>query len=339
VTGRPSRARARRLGTTAALLLGLCGPACAAKRPPPPASPAPELQIPSRAIPADLDVALRIDLVQLRRALGDEAAGALELGVVDASDVPAAGLLADALERADAVWIAFRPGLSRELTDNVVILRGRFHDVEPRSYRGAHPWGPPSDLGGDVRRYEREPPERRSAPARAYLYGDGLVVLLSEAEIDSVERRIEQGGSEPSVEPPDRGTVSVALRVARVLPLLGDRFPAVTTALAEAAEASGHASFDALGLRGSFEVGFPEAKDAEGAREAAATLLDRIALARGVPGMVARSISARAVGSTLVLELSMGLEPTARLVACASRGIACDEGAPTKPVDPPASPE
>jgi hypothetical protein len=311
----------RRVALGAALLVA---GACASAAPAPPASPAPELAAPARGIPADLDVALRVDLVQLRRGLGDAAASALELQITDAARDPAGDrLLRDALARADVLWIAFRPGLARHSTDNVVILRGDFADIRVRDYPGDNRWQAPVDLGADLRRHDRSKPPHRSAPARVYALSTHLLMLVSEAEIDSVERRIERRADDPRVEPPERGTVSVAARVQPLLPLVERASPAVARLLAEAHRLEAHLSLDSVGLRGSAEVRFNDLDSADRARRALETLVELGRGEAGPVGKASRGLSVRTVGESLVLDLRLDANETASLLACATLGEGC----------------
>lgn len=283
------------------------------------------LERPSAGIPGDLDVALRLDLRQLRRALGPSVDRALELRMIDAeADPPAGRLLSDALQRADAVWFAFRPGLPPELTDNVILLRGAFGDLDPRSYAGGSPWDPPADLGADWRRFERARPERRSAPARLYAHSDGLLALVSYAEIDSAERSIEQRAGDPHVDPPDRGGASIAVRAAPVIAALRDRFPKVAEVLADARSLTGYADLTSTGLRAEVEVQFTDAAGARRAREGATWLLERLRLGRGWLSMVARSAKASTVGPALLIAVEASGEALGGIVLCVEDAEHCE---------------
>ena len=305
------RGCSRREAVGFVLLLGSCGPS----RVHPPAAP-PMLVRPSDAIPADLDAALRIDLVQARQALGAQLDKALDLNTIDADEDPPGGrLVVDALAKTDTAWLAFRPGLPAALTDNVLILRGRFAGLDVRGYEGDNRWGPPADLGGDFRLFERKPPRQRSAPCRLYARSDDLLVFVSEAEVDSVERALEQGKRDERMDPPDRGTISLALRVQPLLSHLEPRLSAVADLLSAATRVTGHASVDGSGLHAELEVAFLEAEAARSATSAGSELLQRLAHAEGVIGMVARGSRLTTVGLSLVIGVDLRPEVLGEILA------------------------
>jgi hypothetical protein len=324
VSGRV-RARAhagRVLPVLAALFLIPQG--CARSAPLPPASPAPELAVPSRALPADLDLALRADLSQLRRAFGPAAVEALELRIADPErDPPEGALLRDALAQADFVWVALRPGRAPHLTDNVVVLRGSFGKLAIRDYPGENRWGAPVDLGADLRRHDRSPPSRRSAPARLYVLSDTLIVFVSEAAIDSVARRIEERAEDARVEPPERGMVSFAARVPPMLRHIEGRSARLAQALAEASNVEAHVSLDSVGLRGRIEVHFSDAREAGDAAASVQQLLASLGRLGGALGEVPRGARVEALADRLVLELALDTSGTAALLGCVIRGEGC----------------
>lgn len=215
----------RTLGVALGLALTLsCAPAA---RPPP--SAAPTIQEPALVLPADLDLVLRLDLKRVRAALGIEADALLRrLGESAPSDEPDADtgrLLLALLTRADTAWIAVRPGLSPELTDGVIALRGDFHEALPTSLGGAPRWSGGRDLGGGLFRFDREPPRVRAAPAVIYVRVPDIAIIGSEAEIDALERTVEKGALDPSLRAPEVGLVAVAARLGSLRTKLASRAP------------------------------------------------------------------------------------------------------------------
>src|SRR5687768_16884870 len=106
-----------------ALGLALAVLPCACVEPLPPAlPPAPELNEPASAVPADLDLVIRVDVDRLRDVLG----GGFDALFDDLMKRTPAGerdgetgrLVLGILMRANTIWLAARPGLSPELTDN-----------------------------------------------------------------------------------------------------------------------------------------------------------------------------------------------------------------------------
>lgn len=206
-------------------LVSLTLAACAAERRAPPA--APLLASALDPIPSELDVVVRVDVARVRAALGAETLAALRRGFAAAGD-ETERLLGDAIERADVFVAAAR--YDDRLVDHVVAVQGDFRGIRVRPVSSPGGWQAPVDLGGDVVRYDREP-KGRNDPARIYVRSYELVVVVSEAAVDSVEAVIERGAPPNRLAPPERGIVSAALRIRpganpfglrERLPLLGD---------------------------------------------------------------------------------------------------------------------
>ena len=180
-------------------------------------------------LPADLDLVLRLDLKRVRAALGIEAEALLRrLGENAPSDEPDADtgrLLLALLTRADTAWVAVRPGLSPELTDGVIALRGDFRDAVPTSLGGSPRWSGGRDLGSGLFRFDREPPRLRAAPAVIYLRVPDVAIIGSEAEIDALERTVEKGALDPSLQAPEVGLIAVAARLGSLRNKLTQRAP------------------------------------------------------------------------------------------------------------------
>src|SRR6185503_14797055 len=152
--------------------------AAACSRPPAPPPAAPATTRPADAIPADLDVVVRVDLARIRGALGPTLYAALRDAAARSGDP----VTSSALEHADAVWIGLRPGSDAEHSDDVVVLSGNFADLDPRAL--GH-FGPAMDLGAGWRRWDlAEKPRARLLPARLYARRSELLVAASTAEID-----------------------------------------------------------------------------------------------------------------------------------------------------------
>lgn len=296
------------------LVTATAAAACGGRRIPPPTSPSPGLMRPSAAIPEDLDVALRADLDQVRRAFGPEFIEALEFDIGARADAAGVGLLKDALRAADTVWIALRPESEPRYTDNVVILRGKFGTLFPGEYAGPSRWQPALDLGAAWRLYERKPTSVRAAPARLYAHADDLLIFVSEAEIDSTERSVELQAGDAHVEPPDRGTVSLALRVQPLLRWIPFRYAELVRLLEPASRILAHATVDTLGARAEIEIAFLDADTARLAADAASLLISRVTAADGALGTVARGASATAVGNAAVVRIQLSPEALADIL-------------------------
>ncbi len=204
--------RRRELLLAAALLSSACGPK---PLPAPPA--APRVTGAADFIPADLDVLARLDMAQVRAALGAVAIASLsrelsarQAGTENQETGQTEPLLLESLLDADVVYLAYRPSPALLPLDRVLVVQGHFAPIikAPQGFSGG------TDLGGDVRRWERErtQPLARSSTARLYALGDRVRAFVSEAELDSVDRALE-GLSEPRLlVAPEEGALSLATR-------------------------------------------------------------------------------------------------------------------------------
>jgi hypothetical protein len=273
--------------------LGACGGA--ERVGPPPA--APTVTTPVQAIPADLDVVVRIDLDPIRAALPAEAQSDLA-AVALAGDLSAASdVVRRAIERAHQVWIGFRPGQLPEQTDNVLVLRGDFSKVPVAALGDA--FKPPRDLGGGWSAYDVRRVQGRSAPARLYTHLDDLWVIASEAELDAVERVIEDGVRERRLEPPERGVLSVAARMAGVAASIRQTSPKAARFLSQADVGTLSADLGSEGLEVFAELGFVD--EATAARSARALQLVLAALAAGNTEGFRATAEVNTVGSAVTL--------------------------------------
>lgn len=253
----------RRSGWAALLCAAVLG-SCAPKALPPPPSAPPPLDEPALALPADLDLMLRLDLARLRAALGIEGETLLhrlqESAPNDEPDADTSRLLFALLAHADTLWIAVRPGLSAELTDGAVALRGDFRTLVPSSLGGTPRWSAARDLGGGLLRFERDAPRLRAAPAVLYLRVPDVVILGSEAEVDALERSVEHGNIDAPLRTPEGGLIAAAARLGSLRKKLSERAPTLSRYLdgAERLEAS----FDRNGelFRFRVDVGFETAE-------------------------------------------------------------------------------
>lgn len=207
-------------------VLAACGPRRIAAPPD-----APSLDEPADLMPADLDLVLRIDVARFKAAvadLGPEFALALRAVLpIVASDEATRSLGETLFTHADAVWIGLRPARRLELCDNVWILRGDFFEQWPEKLTGAPAWDPPQDLGGSTRRYQRESPAR-AAWSVAYTRLPDRVLFGSVAEIDALERRIDQGLREGKLRAPETGILSAAARLQSLAELVRGPLPALS---------------------------------------------------------------------------------------------------------------
>ncbi len=237
--------------------------------------------------------------------------------------VPAAGdpgvraLVAKATAGATTGWLAFRPGLAPAVLDHVLVLRGRFPELDPRAGAGGKGWSPPRDLGDGWRRHDAVRPVERTAPARVYLRDSTVVALVTTAEIDAVERTLEHGIAAGSrlgpLLPATHGTLAVRARCRSIAAWVEPAQPTVTALLRAAQRLSLVVDLENERLRGEAELGFGEPSSPEPRAVAAAAttaahleeLRRAVAKASGVMGVVARGVDVEAEGGSVRLRFDL----------------------------------
>jgi hypothetical protein len=161
------------------------------------------------------------------------------------------------------------------------------------------------DLGGDVRRFDRKQLGARSSPARFYAFGDRQLVILSAAEIDSVEAVLELGRAPTTLKPKASGLLSFQARLRDARRLLGGRFPLLARLLGSAVSAAG--TVDVAGDSLVTDAGL-ELRDPGQASEAAAVLADLakdLAEVGGRVGAVAKNARVEATGRFIGVRLTL----------------------------------
>lgn len=303
--------RFRRAGLVAALAVTLAG--CASSRPLPPA--APVLLEPADAIPADLDAVVRVDVARLRAALGTLLfAGLGRIATANLDDDDASEFLLSAIERSDLAVFAFRPELEGDGVDSVLVLRGQYAGLDPRTHDARPPFQSPRDLGGDVRRYDREQPAARGAPARVYARGDDLLVVVTAAELDSVELRLERREEGPVVRPPARGIVAFAARLRALRLTLHQRFPLLADMLEDAREVNGVIEVGDSGASIELSLPFASEASAETAKAGLTGVLQAFGEREGPFSELVRRTSVDRAGAHVVLRASVPVPELGRLL-------------------------
>lgn len=300
-----------RVALVAALAVTLSG--CASSRPPPPA--APVLLEPADALPADLDVVVRLDVARLRAAIGTLLfAGLRRAATAGLTSDGASEFLLAAIEQSDLAVFAFRPELEGDGVDSVLVLRGHFEKLDPRAHAALPPFRSPRDLGGAIRRFDRDQPAARGAPARIYARGDDLLVIVSAAELDSVELRLERGEAAPVVRPPARGIVAFAARLRALRLTLHRRFPLLADMLEDARELHGVLEVGEGGASIELSLPFASEASAETAKAGLAGLLQAFGAREGAFSELARRAGVERAGEHVVLRLSVPLPELGRLL-------------------------
>ncbi|MBX3128624.1 MAG: hypothetical protein KF718_18020 [Polyangiaceae bacterium] len=303
--------------------LGVLGCASASVGPPPPA---PALGPPASAIPADLDLVVRLDLGKIRAALGQAALDELRAQSRRGGLEPELErMLGDLLQSSDVVLAAVRPEGTLAVLDNVLVFRGRFATFDPQSYALTPRFGPPHDLGADVRRQQRAGATKRAEPARLYRSGDDVVVLVSSAAIDSVERQIEERQGDPHLEPPAKGVLALAARAPALGRWVDDRSVRLTRLLRAAGELSGYLDLDSERLTAELELSVQDETEAIELARALGELATAVTRGGGELTAPLRRLSVEAVGQRVVLRLVL---PTEMLAAALHRQRAEPETMP-----------
>lgn len=282
------------------------------------------LAAPSDAIPADLDVAVRIDLASLKRTLGAAKLGAIR-GEVSAKAGDQEGaerqLITDALVTADTAWMAFRPALHAENLDNVVVLRGDFASFDPQKYATSPRFRLPTELGANWRVYERAQPKRRTAVARIYARGANLLVFATTAEIDSVQRVLEAGLRDPHLSPPPRGDFSLEARSSALSSLLRQQVPMAARLLRLSSRLRGYVDLSASGLSSELELVFSDPAQARRGAEALglwvrALMADGSSDSDALVPLLLKPLVIESLGNSAVVRLTLDQASLGILVAC-----------------------
>jgi hypothetical protein len=307
----------------ALLGLVLLGTACTKERIGPPPD-APSLVRATDAMPADLDLVVRLDLRKIRDTLGGPAMTALSQQAVQGmrgADRGTDTLLLRAFEQTDTLWVGMRPTSTLEAADSVFIMAGRFPNFDPHRAESTPRFGPPIDLGGDLRRYDRPKPPARSAPARIYVHGEDLLVSLSEAEIDSVERSLEEQRGMPPLVPAEKGVFSAVARP-QVLPLT---LLAGTGNLRRVVQSADRLEFNAdltgSGVDATLALRFADPPQAEQVARALNEMREALGAGSGRLAKFAARTKVGSAGQYVSLQLALGRDEFGELVNC--RGSAC----------------
>lgn len=314
--------------------LGLQASACTPPLPPAPPPP-PALGEPALAIPGDLDLVLRVDLARLRDLFGLGFEAALDEMLARAPGADADGdtgrLLLRLFSRADTIWLGARPGLSPELTDNVLVARGKFAGLVPEAIGGSPPWDRPERLGGGVLRYERAAPKLRATPAVIYLREPDRVVIGSTAEIDALELTLERGEGQAPLRAPETGIAALAARVPALSQRLRARAPTLSRLFDGADQLSCSLDRRADDLELVVELRYASSERAAEIAGPIEAVLSRLA---GSGFQFLERVRVQPAGSSVTLTLSLPVERVKALAACAA-GYGCGPGpgAKTSPSD------
>jgi hypothetical protein len=249
-------------------------------------------------------------------ALGEQALGGLH-----GDDRETDALLLHALQQTDTLWVGVRPTPTLSIADSVFVMVGHFPDFDPHRAGSTPRFGPPLDLGGNLRRYDRPQPAVRSAPARIYARGDEMLVSLSEAEIDSVERSLEEQRGMPPLEPAEKGAFSAVARP-QVLPLaILAGTESLRRVVANADRLELNADLTGSGLDATLALRFEDPLLAEQVARALNEMRDALGADTGRLAKFATRTKVGSAGQYVSLKLALGRDELSELVNC--HGSAC----------------
>ncbi len=161
----------------------------------------------SDLIPADLDLVLRVDLAEIRRGLGPQAAEELSKEAFEQARLT--GIVRQALAEADLVWLAVRIA-DWEAGDRVLAVR---------LARGAIPlrpdpiaWTRYATPLKKVARFETKVAPERAGIGEVITLGDREAAFVSPVEQMSVRRVLRRGPDAQRGQPAARGLLSMDYR-------------------------------------------------------------------------------------------------------------------------------
>src|SRR5690606_10668600 len=144
-----------------------------------------------------------------------------------------------------------------------------------------------------------------------------LIVFVSEAEIDAVERRLNRGATGGFIEPPERGLVSIASSMPALAQAIEATAPRAARLLAQGTLLTGYAEFEPSGvLRLDLDFAFAEPKVAERTQLAASVLVTSLIETRGPLAALAQQIEIEALGRSVSVRLSLTPAELGQLLGC-----------------------
>jgi hypothetical protein len=293
----------RRLSLVAGvLLLGCISCGQGASRPP--AAPPASIAHPVIYVPADLDLVLRLDVHRYKDTMGPEPELSLEriwesFGPSPSESSERRQSLISLLKDADTLWLGCRLS-ARGCRDFVIVIRGQFASLQ-EGY-GLGKVQNKRDLGAGWLSYDVQSTER-SAVGRIYWRPPELAVLVSLAEIDSVERSIEQSEDATRLEPSDNGLMSLVARSRGLALLLRERSPKAAAWLEQSERVEIRFDPVATGTVATFTVSFRDAALAQQSAQAIRILV--AALAGFDPRFKAGAIEVQQLNSDVVVRVTI----------------------------------
>src|SRR5690606_16562343 len=142
-------------------------------------------------------------------------------------------------------------------------------------------------------------PLARSLPARIYAHANDLIVFVSTAEIDSVERSLEQRMDDARVSPPAEGVLSIEARAPALAEQVLERSPAAARLLRRASKLRAHADLTQTGFDAELELLLDSESGARETAEAAALFAEALGAEGGGAAALVKGLKIEAVGETV----------------------------------------
>ncbi len=282
------------------------------------AAPGVEGPAPVDLLPADLDVAVRIDVTRLASELGAPLARDVLVDLlVDPADEAGAAWLSEALALTELSWLGFRAGGELCAAEKVLVSRGTFASWQHRAPDGFR-WHEPADGSASYFFLEGARP---GAFERIYPLYAGLLVFATSAEMSPL---VGPSASTPGLlRLPERGTISGSARAGELVDEYLQAFPRLAEHFTAAEYISGYAEPHAANLDLEVEITFGVAEQARAGSEVLSALVDRVARGSCALGQAARAARISSFGRSARLRAELGEAEVRALKACAFSGECC----------------
>lgn len=199
-------------------------------------------------LPADLDIVIRIDVARLKAGLGPAFAEALAARATETGSEP---FVAEAMAKADAVWIGLRLA-DLDAGDRVLVAEGRLDEIHltPSEWLETTP---AATLEG-VRILDRPGPSPRPSTSRIIVQKDKLYAFVSPVEVDATSRLLRDGPDPGRGDPTADGLLSADIRGHRLPRSLEKKYPSIGAVIAGITRLRASASLKDTGLSLTLEI-------------------------------------------------------------------------------------
>ncbi|MBK8255085.1 MAG: hypothetical protein IPK82_20795 [Polyangiaceae bacterium] len=248
-------------------------------------------------LPADLDVVLRIDVARIKAGLGPAFAESL---AERAAEQSRDGFIAEAMSRADAVWIGLRLA-DIDAGDRVLIAEGKTGEIhlEPSEWAEVKAGATIED----VHILDRKGTLSRASTGRIVVAKDRLIAFVSPAEVDAVSRLLKNGADEGHGDPAATGLVSMDVRGHRLPPALEKKYPSIGAVIAGISKIRGSAAMGDSAVNVNVEVYARSEPDAERAEKFLVTVRDAALNTRYADAM--KTVAIERAGATIHLKANV----------------------------------